>query len=77
MNPKDLLREKLEGIYEEYPEFIARKVFAESIDRSNRTLANLDSRGIGIPGAIKINRLVYYPKIECINWLLKNMEEKL
>ncbi len=37
-------------------------------------LANLDSKGIGVPGAFKIGRQVCYPIESLINWLLERLD---
>ena len=51
--------------------FVARdrlEIFSGGI-LTSRTMANLDSRGEGVPGRIRIGRKVVYPVKSLIEWL--------
>lgn len=62
---------------DKWPEFIARteikKITGGLI--SPGTAANLDSKGMGIPGAFKIGKNIAYPKNNLADWLISRITE--
>lgn len=41
---------------------------------SSRHLANLDSQGVGVPGAFKVGRKQCYPLDSLVSWLISRLE---
>ena len=60
----------LEMVDSRLPEFCSRRKAEEAMDGllKARTLANLDSKGIG-PGGILVGKKIMYKKSDLLNWL--------
>jgi phage terminase Nu1 subunit (DNA packaging protein) len=61
----------LSALEEVLPPFVARNHprFQELIGYSPRTIANLDSQGLGVPERIMLGNVVAYPRHALISWL--------
>ncbi len=71
MKNKNDIDEILEELFRNAPKFIPRKMFSEITGEtiSVKSLANLDSEGVGIQPRIRIGNKVAYPKDAAITWL--------
>jgi hypothetical protein len=73
----EAIRNSLEKLAEKWPSTVVARSQISKFSGglvAPGTCANLDSLGVGIPGACRIGRQVAYPVEAVINWLISRAE---
>lgn len=67
----------IESLKESLPPLIFRKEIQKVLGGfiSRRTMANLDSAGLGPKGRVRIGRLVCYERDSLVSWLNERMSD--
>lgn len=71
-------RDAIQDMVKDLPPVVFRKDarLTQLTGKASRTLANLDSKGEGIPGRVRIGRFVAYPREGLLEYLLSQTSGK-